>query len=748
MSVKKRVLLLLALFLLAVPSFAGAATEQVSVKLKHHIGNTSSITLSVKGKYLINNVAQIGDGQNFTIKVENGTTLGLYENNVRVGTFQNSFVITPIQYGTSNYAAINGRHYLGTTQFTIESGAYVRPINTLTLEDYLKGVVPGEMPAYWSLEALKAQAVAARTYVKSKSGSVIDDTTTYQRYDGFIWGSSSYNNSNAAVDQTAGKVLRYNGNLISAVYSSSNGGYIESNANYWGTAQVPYLSAKKDPYDPQNKWKIALNKQQINTSQLDLTHPENWWSNVKESQASTTEFSNIKNYVASNLGISKDNIKITGISKVAFPDEFTKTSTGESTGNRTKGTVHVEYFMKDASGNFVRTLPGDLSDNYSTTISGSTRYETSVEISRNGWTGTANAVVIGRGDMHVDAITGAVLAKKYNAPLLLTTSSSLPDVVVNRIKELKPSQVYLLGGEAAISSNVKATLEGLGYKVERVNGSTRYDTSVEIAKRVDAFSEVFITSGEETSPDALSIASYAASKQIPIILANSNWLSDSTVQLLKEKQVKKVTLIGGASALSNSIVEKLKSMGITNIERVSGGTRYDTSIAIAKKYGFDTSNVYFAQGRVFIDALPGAVLASYQNAPVVLTDVAYLPDVSKQWLQSLGTRPSVVYLGGNGAISTTAREQIKAALVGDIKKFVYQLENTKIANIRSMMGGNYFKSYMVTSVQDTGTQFIINGQGFGHGVGMSQYGAKAMSDKGKKFGEILSFYYPGTTLTQ
>ena len=729
------------------PTFASAAdsSEQVSVKLKNYLGNKTEISLAIKGKYLLNNSVEMTEGKNYTIKVENSTTLALYENSVKIGTYQNSFLISPVEYGVNNFAIINSRYYLGNIQFTIESQAYIRPINTLPLEDYLKGVVPGEMPASWSIEALKAQAVAARTYVKTKLNSVIDDTVSNQAYAGYIWGSSLYNNSNLAVDQTAGKVLRYNGSLISAVYSSSNGGFIESNANYWGSAQVPYLAAKRDPYDPKIPWNIALDKQQINTSQLDLIHPEQWWNSVSESQASSTAFKGIKSYVLTNSGAG--DIKITDISKVSFADEFTKTSSGESTGNRTKGTLHIEYFMKDSAGNYVRTLPGELPDNYATTIAGNTRYDTSVEISKAGWSGTVDTIVIGRGDVHVDAITGAVLAKKYDAPLLLTTSAAIPDVVFNRIKELNPKQIYLLGGEAAISNNVKKTLENQGYQVDRVYGSTRYDTSVEIAKKAEAYSEVFITNGTDTSPDALSIASYAASKQIPIILANTNWLSDSTIQLLKDKQISKVTLIGGTAALSANIENQLKALGITNIERISGETRYDTSIAIANKYSFDKSKVYFAQGRVFIDALPGAVLASYQNAPVILTDKDSLPQVSKQWIQSLGFRPNIVYLGGDAAISPIAREQIKGALIGDIKKFNLELNDTKMSVLRSMMGASNFKSYLITNVQDISSQFIINGLGYGHGVGMSQYGAKSMAEQGFKYDAILGFYYPGTSLT-
>nr|WP_263324809.1 SpoIID/LytB domain-containing protein [Neobacillus sp. Marseille-Q6967] len=752
MAYRKWVVFVLLFTLCIFPTFAYAdssadfeSTESISVKLKRFLGNQTEISLAINGKYLINNSEEITEGKSYKVRVENGTTLVLYENGAKLGTYQNSFLITPIQYGINNYSVINGRNYLGNIEFTIESGSYVRPINTLPLEDYLKGVVPGEMPAGWSVEALKAQAVAARTYVKSKSGAVIDDTISYQAYDGYIWGSSLYKNSNAAVEETAGKVLRYNGNLISAVYSSSNGGFIESNANYWGTPQVPYLIAKRDPYDPKISWNIALNKQQINTSQLDLVHPEKWWNSVSEAQAATTELSGIKNYVKSNTGAS--DIKVTGISKVSFADEFTRTSSGESTGYRTKGTIHVEYFKKDSAGNYVRTLPGELPDNYSTTIAGATRYETSVEISKAGWSGTADAVVLGRGDVHVDAITGAVLAKKYNAPLLLTTSTAMPNVVLTRIKELNPKQIYLLGGKAAISENVEKTLVSQGYQVVRVNGETRYDTSVEIAKKTETFSEVFITNGADSSPDALSIASYAASKQIPIILANTNWLSDRTVELLKEKKISKVTIIGGTSAVSTNIENKLKSIGINNIERISGETRFDTSIAIANKYSFNKNKVYFAQGRVFIDALPGAVLAAYQDAPVILTEKNSLPQVTKQWIQSLGFRPSIVYLGGEDAISKSARDQIKGALIGDIKKFTFELNDTKISVLRSMMGVSKFKSYLITNVAENSSQFIINGLGYGHGVGMSQYGAKAMAEQGFRYDQILGHYYPNTNLT-
>ena len=123
--------------------------ETVSVKLTRYLFNKTEISLAIKGKYLINNSIEITEGNDYSIKVENGTYLSLYVNDSKVQTFQNSFLISPIQYGTNNYAIINGREYLGNIEFTVEDSKYIRPINTLPIEDYLKGVVPGEMPASW-----------------------------------------------------------------------------------------------------------------------------------------------------------------------------------------------------------------------------------------------------------------------------------------------------------------------------------------------------------------------------------------------------------------------------------------------------------------------------------------------------------------------------------------------------------------------------------------------------------------------
>ncbi|MHA7139607.1 SpoIID/LytB domain-containing protein [Rossellomorea arthrocnemi] len=742
----RRKIAVLLVLLLTFASFSaeiialGQTNDGVKVKLRNYLGNQKTISLDIKGEYFISGESdtKLTSNNRYYVKLEGGK-LNLYQNGSKMKSYSGEFTIEPKQYGEANHFSINHKPYLGTVTFTIE-GSYIRPINKLPFEDYLKGVVPGEMPASWNVEALKAQSVAARTYAMGRvNNSNFDDTISNQVYAGYDW----YRNSTQAVEETKGKVLRKDGKLIGAYYSSSNGGHTESNSNYWGGTKLSYLPSKEDPYDPQIGWDLSINQKQINTSELDLIRPELWWNKTFEKSEDTTVINYIKNYLQKS-GHSGDEMKIVGVPHISVAGN-TLSDIGTDTGKKTNGNVTVQYFVKNKNGEFERESSNSIPENYSTVLGGDTRYHTSMEISQEGWD-TSHSVVLGRGDKHVDAITGTVLAKKLSSPLLLTQSSELPPIIMEQIKELKASDIYILGGKAAISYDVDKKLTSMGYTVKRIEGSTRYDTSSKVAEEIKDFSHVFITSGNEGSPDALSIASFAAENQRPILLTDKDSLSNSVKNVLESSTVKQVTLVGGTSALSDNIEKEIRTLGISNIDRVSGLTRYETSINIAKKYDFDLENVFFAQGERFIDALPGAVLAATKSAPIVLTEKEQLPPVVKDWVKGLGLRPHVYYLGGEAAISYQAKTDIKNALLGDIKLHTFKLENSSISELRSMFGGSYFKSYHVDQVVNSQGKYIIKGKGFGHGVGMSQYGAKAMADSGRSYVDILRFYYPNTVL--
>ena len=142
---------------------------------------------------------------------------------------------------------LNSMPYRGMLTFSV-NGSTMTGVNVVGLEEYLYGVVPSEMPQSYGREALKAQAVAARTYAMTKlgahsgSGYQLCDTTACQVYKGY---SNEATSTTAAVDATAGEVACYNGSPIEAVFSASTGGYTENSENVWNTV-VPYLRAVKE----------------------------------------------------------------------------------------------------------------------------------------------------------------------------------------------------------------------------------------------------------------------------------------------------------------------------------------------------------------------------------------------------------------------------------------------------------------------------------------------------------------------
>ena len=127
---------------------------------------------------------------------------------------------------------------------------------SVDLDTYLLGVVAGEMPASFELEALKAQVVASRTFVLSR-GLAVDNTTSTQVYlsdeqmrenwqDQY---EEKKNKINQAIAETTGEVLMYQGEYISALFFSSSNGYTENNNDYFMGGPLPYLQSVESPWD-------------------------------------------------------------------------------------------------------------------------------------------------------------------------------------------------------------------------------------------------------------------------------------------------------------------------------------------------------------------------------------------------------------------------------------------------------------------------------------------------------------------
>jgi stage II sporulation protein D len=158
--------------------------------------------------------------------------------------------------------SINGKRYRGALEVAVESGR-LRVVNAVGLDAYLLGVVPSEVPSSWPAEALKAQAVAARSYALAtrKPGGAFD---VYADVRSQVYGGldAEKPETTAAVQSTSGQAVLYEGTVATTYFFSTSGGRTASIEEAWpGSQPVPYLVSVPDPYDtasPHHSWAVSI----------------------------------------------------------------------------------------------------------------------------------------------------------------------------------------------------------------------------------------------------------------------------------------------------------------------------------------------------------------------------------------------------------------------------------------------------------------------------------------------------------
>ncbi len=263
-------LLLTLLALLPVPSILAdsgvvsgtTVSGTVRVYLSSIASNTS-VDVTVDGSYSIGGDADraIARGTKLTVSNSGGTLL--MRMNGQTQTMGSRFKIRRHQSSGENGVRIAQARkpqslYPGDIEF-IAKGGNVQIIVHVYMEDYMRGVLPYEMDNSFPLEALKAQAVAARTYALKKMSAQaatydVVDTTSDQVYNGTPSGNDR---CVQAVQETSGIVGTVNGEYMASYYTASNGGQTESVANAWGSGSYSYLQLRDDPYDLRNSASIA-----------------------------------------------------------------------------------------------------------------------------------------------------------------------------------------------------------------------------------------------------------------------------------------------------------------------------------------------------------------------------------------------------------------------------------------------------------------------------------------------------------
>ncbi|MGI6574607.1 MAG: SpoIID/LytB domain-containing protein [bacterium] len=182
-----------------------------------------------------------------------------------------SFLFTrPVKLTTHNkYIMVNGNPYRGQIEVHPIAGT-LTVINVLPAEAYLYGVVPREMPTNFPLEALKAQAVAARTYAFANmnkhhaDGFDLCATIHCQVYGGVA---AEHPHTTVAVDATQNEVMRYQGHLINAYYHASSGGHTENCEFVWNSS-VPYLQGVPDfdSNSPYANWVVKYSPEELDAA--------------------------------------------------------------------------------------------------------------------------------------------------------------------------------------------------------------------------------------------------------------------------------------------------------------------------------------------------------------------------------------------------------------------------------------------------------------------------------------------------
>ena len=375
----------------------------------------------------------------------------------------------------------------------------------------------------------------------------------------------------------------------------------------------------------------------------------------------------IKLDMADNLGYLK---LMEGDSQVYLYDQFEEqviigpaSKSFESKVNLVNGENKFTYILYDAANHTTMIeviVYKGAQPTHVERIFGNTRYTTAIEVSKAQFD-SATEVVIANGENYPDALAGAALAKKLNAPVLLVTAKAVSTATMNELKRLGTANVHILGGTLVVSTEVEDVLRGLGYHTTRYMGINRFATAVKIGEKVMAGSSVdtvVLTNGYEYQ-DTLSANAYAAKEMFPVLFSKSDALNEYTKQAFINWGIKNVKVIGSKASISDAVIDELMILGIS-VERISATNRELMSLEVAKKFFPTAKKAIIASGYNFPDALVGGSFAASMDAPILLVNTNSIDAAVLAYLKA--NFDSVVILGGPDAVTVAVEAKIIDAL--------------------------------------------------------------------------------------
>jgi len=222
-----------------------------------------------------------------------------------------------------------------------------------------------------------------------------------------------------------------------------------------------------------------------------------------------------------------------------------------------------------------------------------------------------DTIIVATGTNYADALSGAYLGYVNKAPILLVngaTVESVKDYIKKNVNE--GGTVYLLGGEAVVPASVETGMDG--FKFERLAGSNRYKTNIEILKAAGVEKEDILVCDGNNFADSLS----ASAVMRPILLVKGA-LNDDQRKYLESLPGNNYYMIGGTGAVPAEVENEIM-LKYGSTSRIGGKNRYETSVAVAEAFFDKPEKAVVAYAMNYPDGLCGGPLAAYMNAPLLL----------------------------------------------------------------------------------------------------------------------------------
>ncbi len=278
---------------------------------------------------------------------------------------------------------------------------------------------------------------------------------------------------------------------------------------------------------------------------------------------------------------------------------------------------------------------------------------------------TATRGIVARGDDFADSLAGAPLLR--DGPLIHTVGGVLTTDGLTELQRALPAgaTVYILGGEAAVSKDVVARLEGAGFTPIRLSGPSRVETSVAIAEEVlrlypqGDISEVLVARawgapGNPTAAwaDSVTAGGVAAQGALPVLVTMTEGLHPAVASFLRNHDVRIAHLIGGKAALSDAVDHDVSSITGT-FSRRSGPDRAATAVDITRRWRSGGNHLLI---NTFVEdgwraGLAAAGISADIGGPLLVVGQDHVPAATSEWLLGCGfNQPSGLWAIGTGML--------------------------------------------------------------------------------------------------